>query len=389
MDIETFANPPADCRPQTRWWWLGNVLTPEEISWQLREMHAQGIRGVEQLSFEPEYEKGNIAYSSDEFFARLKHTITEAHTLDMTVSVNFGGPGWIWGGDWVPEDERTQCMLSSSFIVNGPARIDQALSKDATQNPRDIPRSYPKIEPEDKLIAVVVGKVVDGVIDAESLRDVSEQVHDRQITWDAPEGTWRVMAFWSTNPESSNAVNHIDKSAMTRYVETLGGKFTAALGEPLGASIESLFGDSFEVPVHRNGMYWADRVPEEFRARKGYNLVPNLPALWWDIGVTTPKVRYDVNDVLHQMGMEAFYDTFGAWCKAQGVKTRVQPYGFVTDVLEGARDSDIPEMEITAGEKDAVPWFDTRVGPREYVASGAHIYGRNIVSVEADTYLHW
>jgi hypothetical protein len=46
-------------------------------------------------------------------------------------------------------------------------------------------------------------------------------------------------------------------------------------------------------------------------------------------------------------------------------------------------------MEITAGEKDAVPWFDTRIGPRAYTASGAHLYGRNVVSVEAYTYLHW
>ena len=49
----------------------------------------------------------------------------------------------------------------------------------------------------------------------------------------------------------------------------------------------------------------------------------------------------------------------------------------------------LPEMEITAGEKDAVPWFDTRIGPKKYVSSGAHIYGRNIVTTEAYTFMHW
>ena len=34
-------------------------------------------------------------------------------------------------------------------------------------------------------------------------------------------------------------------------------------------------------------------------------------------------------------------------------------------------------------------WFDTRIGPKKYVASGAHIYGREIVSVEAYTFIHW
>ena len=51
--------------------------------------------------------------------------------------------------------------------------------------------------------------------------------------------------------------------------------------------------------------------------------------------------------------------------------------------------ADIPEMEITPGEKDAAPCFDTRIGVRDYVASGAHLYGRDVVSVEAFTYLHW
>jgi hypothetical protein len=49
----------------------------------------------------------------------------------------------------------------------------------------------------------------------------------------------------------------------------------------------------------------------------------------------------------------------------------------------------IPEMEITPGEKDQHPWFDTRIGPKKYVSSGAHIYGRDIISAEAFTFLHW
>ena len=73
--LERFANPPGDCHPQTRWWWMGNALTKEDISWQLREMHRQGIRGVEQISMEPVYEKGNVPYLSDEYFDLLKHTV--------------------------------------------------------------------------------------------------------------------------------------------------------------------------------------------------------------------------------------------------------------------------------------------------------------------------
>jgi hypothetical protein len=275
------------------------------------------------------------------------------------------------------------------MVVQGPAAVDAELPTEATLNPRDVPRSCREIKPEDRLIAVVAAREVDGVLLPESLQVITDRVKDRRIAWQAPEGSWRVMAFWSTFPDDSPTVNHIDKQAMAHYVDYLGQRYVAAVGDEFGKTVDSLFGDSFEVPIHRNGIYWADSLPEEFRARKGYDLVAHLPALWWELGEITPKVRYDVNDVLHQVGMEAFYGTFVPWCKAHGVKSRVQPYGFVTDVLEGSGAVDIPEMEITAGEKDAVPWFDTRIGPREYVASGAHLYGRNVVSTEAYTFLHW
>lgn len=386
---EHFADPPQDCRPHTRWWWMGNALTREDITRQLREMHSQGIGGVEQISMGAVYERGNVDYLSDEYFALLRHAVSEAARLDMSVSLNFGGPGWVWGGDWVPEGMRNQTLLASSVVVDGPCMVDAPLPVDAELNLRDLPRSCREILPEDRLVAVVAAKTSGDVLDPASLLVLTERVRDRRLQWDAPQGAWRIMAFWSTCPDRGTAVNHIDGDAMSFYVEHLGQKYEEEVGAAFGSTIDSFFGDSFEVPVHRNGIYWSDAVPDAFRATTGYDLMTHLPALWWQLGDISPKVRYDVNEVLHEMGMEAFFGSFVSWCNAHGVKSRVQPYGFVTDNLEGAGAVDIPEMEITAGEKDAVPWFDTRIGPREYVASGAHLYGRNVVSTEAYTYLHW
>ena len=307
----------------------------------------------------------------------------------MNVSLNFGGSGWVWAGDWVEPRDRNQTLLSSSFVVAGPQRVDQELSTEATINPRDVPRSCPAIKPEDRLIAVVAGIERDVVIDPESLVDITDRADGRRIAWEAPEGTWRAMAFWATFPDESTTVNHIDKEAMGRYVEYLGKKYVDAVGDEFGKTIDSLFGDSFEVPVHRNGIYWSDALPAQFESRKGYTLITHLPGLWWEVGEISPKIRYDVNHVLHAVGIDAFFDTFTSWCTAHGIQSRVQPYGFVTDNIEGAGAVDLPEMEITAGEKDAVPWFDTRIGPKKYVASGAHVYGRNMVTTEAYTYMHW
>lgn len=384
-----FVHPPADCQPHTRWWWMGNALRKEDIAWQLEQMAGQGIGGVEQITMEPVYTKGNHDYLSPEYFELLRYAVEEAEKRGMAFSVNFGGPGWIWGGDWVPKEEQSKVLLASAMQLDGPQRFSGPLPEEAALNPRDVPRSMPHIAEEDRLVKAVAALVEGDHLRADSLVDLSARVEGRSITWDVPEGRWQLMAFWLTQRDNANAVDHLSFEAMRHYCETLGAQYVAAIGSHFGKTVESFFSDSFEVPIYRNGLYWSDGLFDSFEKSKGYGLVPLLPALWWEVDDLSPKVRYDVNAFLHEQGMAAFFGTFLDWCERHGVRGRIQPYGFVTDNIEGAGVAHIPEMEITAGEKDAVPWFDTRLGPKQYVASGAHLYGRNLVSTEAFTYLHW
>jgi hypothetical protein len=383
-----FANPPVDTRPHTRWWWMGNALRNQDIDFQLDQMRAAGIGGVEQISMEAVYERGNVEFLSDEYFARLKHAISEAKRRGMEFSLNFGGPGWIWGGEWVPKADRNKNMVASMIEVRGPRLFRGELPLDVVRNPRNPTYPLERISAEDRVLAVVAGETEDLRLRESSLVDLTARVRGRHIEWQVPAGRWRLMVFWQVS-NGGACVDHLSKAAMERYCDHIGRKFVAAFGDELGKTVESVFMDSFEVPVYRNGLYWSNGLLEEFRKHKGYDLTRYLPALWWDVDELSPKIRYDVNEFLHQVGIEAFFKTFIGWAERHGVKARIQPYGFVTDILEGAGMAHIPEMEITPGEKDAVPWFDTRVGPRTYTPSGAHLYGRNVVSVEAYTYMHW
>ena len=56
-------------KPHTRWWWLGNALTKADITWQLEQMAAQGMGGVEIMSTWKIYDQGNVEYLSPEFIA--------------------------------------------------------------------------------------------------------------------------------------------------------------------------------------------------------------------------------------------------------------------------------------------------------------------------------
>ena len=198
------------------------------------------------------------------------------------------------------------------------------------------------------------------------------------------------MAFWLVRNDHDHAVDHFSTTAMRRLLaESFGGALYKAFGEEFGATAESMFIDSFEIPNSASGIYWSDDLLAKFRDYKGYDLTVYLPAVWWTVGEISPKIRYDVNQFLHHLGLEVFYKEFNDWCHRHGVKSRIQTYGFTTDNIESAGRTDIPEMEITAGEKDAAEWFDTRIGPKKYVASGAHLYGKQVVSSEVYTFIHW
>jgi len=78
--------PSRSCKPHTRWWWPGNVLTPSEITWQLEEMATQGMGGVEIMSSWKLYEKGNVEFLSAEYLGLLKHAVAEAKRLDLRLA---------------------------------------------------------------------------------------------------------------------------------------------------------------------------------------------------------------------------------------------------------------------------------------------------------------
>ena len=383
-----FQNPPMDCWPHTRWWWPGNPVDKKEITWELEQMRKVGIRGVEQITMTPVYEKGNIKYMSDEYLEMIKHTVKEAKRLGIEVSLNFGGPGWIIGGEWVPEEDRGKDMIPTSIDLMGPQIFHGQLPDKLTKTKRSWEIYFPYLSGDEKLLAVVAGKIIDDRIDEQTLTVLTSKVKGKKIEWQVPKGHWKLMCFWLAK-HNSEAVDHFNKGAMQRYCEYLGGRIKKAVGKEFGKTLESLFCDSFELPNLASGIYWSTGLLEEFKKFKGYSLTSYLPAIWWEVGEISPKIRYDVNEFLHFQGLEAFFKTFLNWCESNGIKGRIQTYGFTTDNIEAAGITHIPETEITPGEKDQADWFDTRIGPKKYVTSGAHIYGRKIVSVEAYTFMHW
>lgn len=381
-------------RPHTRWWWPGNAVTKDGIRWELDQMHQQGLGGVELMTPWRMYADGNIEYLSKEHLDLIAFTIREAGKRDMEVAFSFG-PGWKYGGFWVPPTQRSKVLGQGWKDVHGPATYRDDLPEYKPQAEGELSSDFVSDAPdENKIVAVVAAKVNGDALDGASLVDLTHLVQGNRIDWQVPDGTWRLMAYrlkytgelcatTENLPRKQWVLDHFSAEAVQNYCEYLGGKLYESCGLEFGNLLDTLFSDSFEVMVFPGSIHWSNAALEEFKRYKGYELTPYLPAIWWNIGELTPKIRYDVNEFLGCLGIQAFFKPFIEWGKGHNIDARIQPYyRFTEELIHGAGLAPRPEMEVTT------PHFSVIMDPRKSVAAGGHLYGREIISTEAYTFLH-
>jgi len=99
---------------------------------------------------------------------------------------------------------------------------------------------------------------------------------------------------WSLNP--------MYPQAGAWYADAFFGQFERKFPGESGKGLNFFFSDELTFGV--SGHLWSADFAEEFRQRKGYDITPELPALFKDIGPRTPKIRLDYADVLVALSEE-------------------------------------------------------------------------------------
>lgn len=385
--------------PRTRWWWPGSRATREGITWQLEQMRAAGIGGAEIVHTFRLHREGNHAFLSPERLDLLRHAIAEATRLDMKIALT-PSPGWDFGGPWVPPEDRSKCLAPAWLDLQGPFQYEGPLPvfRDFGTPKTGLYEFLSAVEgnPRDHLqvVAVVGARLVgDGRLDGSTLVDLTDEFRGEAGRWRVEAGRWRLFAFRlaytgqrtaaQNDEEPSWVVDHLDRNAFTRCIRHVTRAYQMAFGPALGRTVDSIFADSFEVMPLANTLLWSSGTLAEFRRRKGYDLRRWLPALWFDIGPETARIRYDVNEFLHQIALEFVFEPFLAACREIGVRGRMQPhYRFNAEIIQGAGLAHVPETEVTTAR------FETVADPRKATVSGARFYGREVVSAEAFTFIH-
>jgi hypothetical protein len=362
---EGFAAPPPDGRVMMRWWWFGPFVEEAELARELEAMAAAGIGGVEVASVYPlstsaaDREAGG--FLSERHLSRLRFAAETASRLGLRFDVTLGS-GWSYGGPHITDETAARRLRwDAREVPPRPLRIDAAQGW-----------------PGDELVAAYVG---DGSEQEPPTR--WEQLPVRDGAVQVPGGSGPRTVLLAVSSPTGQAVkraaagaegpvlDHCSRAATEAHLRAVADPILAAVPSEL---VTAVFCDSLEVYAAD----WTPALPAEFRARRGYDLLPELPLLHTR-GEGSERVRADVAATLGELYEENFVAVMREWAREHGVLFRIQSYGQPPGPLSAYRHADLPEGE---------GWGWRSVTQTKWATSAAHLYDRPVVSSETWTWVH-
>ncbi|NOZ29777.1 MAG: hypothetical protein GXP39_17255 [Chloroflexi bacterium] len=108
----------------------------------------------------------------------------------------------------------------------------------------------------------------------------------------------------------------LNPEAVRAFIESTYEAYAREVGDAFGTTIPGIFTDEPQYirwrGYHR-AIPWTDDLPEEFRERNGYDLIPELPSLFFDTG-DYMRVRYDFWRTVTLRFVDSFTRQVGEWC---------------------------------------------------------------------------
>lgn len=229
--------------------------------------------------------------------------------------------------------------------------------------------------------------------------DVSVHMRpDGSFSWNPPSsGPWMVMRLGysltgQTNGPATPAATGLEVDKLNRehvqsYLDAYLAQYHEALGSELRHVLRGFINDSWEAGPQN----WTEAMREEFRARRGYDLLRWIPALTGRVVDSTEKsdaFLWDFRRTLGEMIVDHHYGTLAQTMRRHNLVHYVESHesgrAFASDGMDVKREATVPMSATWVEGGSPATRYDADV--RES-ASVAHLYGQTIVAAESFTTL--
>jgi hypothetical protein len=313
---EGFKSPPPGYGEVPFWWWTGEKLTKERLAWQIGELAKAGVSG-----------------------AQVNYTHLRSHgwrTAPAEPPI-FSDEWWEMFAFAAEECAKHGMGIGlSGYTIDWPGRDNLFRQLGITADE-------------------LCGRVLKAVPDASVPHGIRVVPQVQPATLDP------------LNPESARRV-------ISRFLDP----FLQRVPKNAHKALNYFFQDELRLSGDRN--LWCDDFPAEFKRRKGYDVMPLLPALFKDIGPDTVKTRLDYNDVMTQLEGERYFKPIFEWHASRGLIYACDP------ATRGRRPDEFGDY-MRAMRWYTAPGFDTPGTSADPVknkvgSSIAHLYRRPRVWLE-------
>jgi hypothetical protein len=419
---KNFLNPPNEARPMVRWWWFGPAVVKPEILRELQQIKADGIQGAELAFVYPEVlddpAKGlkNLAFLSPEMLDDVSYAQSEGRKLGLRIDVTLCS-GWPYGGPHITLAEAATRLRTAEVpvpagattvalptLAEGESLISadmvNALTPPATPATAGVACGFthgaacgpgipatptggrnagPNIANWDVASAKPIPIAPDYATAAEANK--SNNVPINFIL--TASSSQRLAIFFIESPtkqQVKRAALDADGYVLDPFSRDAVAKHLDKVGEPLvrafGATPPyAIFSDSLEA----YGADWTPTLPNEFKKRRGYDLIPHLPELVAGGTSAADTIRHDYGQTLTELVNENYLKQIADWAIAHHTKFRSQTYG---EPAVDFSSQNIPQL----AEGEGPQWraFSTL----RWATSANHVFGHQVSSGETFTWLH-
>lgn len=412
-----FQQPPPAARPWVYWFVLDGNLTKEGITADFEAMARVGIGGVLYMEVAQGTPVGKASFAGPLWMEMFSHACKEAKRLGLEINMN-NDAGWNGsGGPWITPEMSMQVVVWSETMVDAtnqsPVELPQPKAeKDYYQDIAVFAMPAPTVDAripniihkssaatrgiiwtkDTPLAANDIKEVPAGaIIPRDQVIDISSKMdRDGKLSWTPPAGKWLVMRFGHTTTGTENhpapasgrglECDKLSKAATTLFFNSHMGKIVQQNKQLTGQdqALVAVHIDSWEIGTQN----WTPLMREEFRKRRGYDMLPLLPVFSGRvIGSTEISERFlwDLRQTVSDLIVENYAGTFRKLAHQHGLRLTIEAYNGPADDMAYAGQSDEPMGEFWQWPKFVLAETCTEM------ASAAHTYGKQIVGAEAFT----
>ncbi len=234
------------------------------------------------------------------------------------------------------------------------------------------------------------------------------------LIWNAPDGLWCVLSFHlkkmyegthcvANYSDTLPYINIMDFEAVAKFIELTHSAYKNHCGDAMKDYVRAFFTDEpslMTLYLKKDEKLlppipWSRNFAEEFKARWGYDIIPELPYIFLDVGEKTIYRRLHFWKTVAELIEKNFYEQIEDWCRSNNIASsghalcEEQIFWHATfegDLYRDLRHMDIPGIDILSSNPTALARA-SQIPPPKFVSSVAHIAGKELCMSETSSFV--